>query len=79
MKISTGYATPRDLIALYHSFIPIESLANLLNPISSTWLQNEVQKLDPLPEMNRQIAQALVDEPPLRMGRGKDFPRWISS
>lgn len=73
MKISSGYATPRDLIALHHSFDPIGSLKALLSTFSSSWIQNEAHKLDPLPEMNQRIAQALVDEPPLRLGDGKTF------
>ncbi len=73
MKISAGYATPRDLMALHHSFAPIGSLTALLAPLSSVWIQNETQKLDPLTEMNHRIAQALIDEPPLRIGEGKIF------
>ena len=49
MKISSGYATPRDLMALHHSFAPIGSLTALLAPLSSPWIQEEAQKLDPLP------------------------------
>lgn len=73
MKISAGYATPRDLMALHCSFAPISSLCALLAPLSASWIQQETQKLDPLPEMNQRIAQALVDEPPLRIGDGKIF------
>lgn len=73
MKISAGYATPRDLMALHCSFAPIGALSSLLTPLSSAWIQNEVQRLDPLPEMNQRLAQALVDEPPLRIGEGKIF------
>lgn len=73
MKISSGYATPRDLMALHLSFEPIEGLKELLSCFSSHWIQEERQKLDPLPEMNRLIAEALVDEPPLRIGEGKIF------
>lgn len=73
MKISAGYATPRDLLALHHSFAPIGALRALLAPLSSSWIQTETHKLDPLPEMNHRIAQALVDEPPLRIGEGQIF------
>lgn len=73
MKISTGYATPRDLLALHLSFAPIGTLSSLLATISSTAIQEETQKLDPLPAMNQRIAQAIVDEPPLRIGDGKIF------
>ncbi len=73
MKISAGYAVPRDLMALHHSFAPIKSLKASLASICSPWVQKEVARLNPLVEMNQLIAQALVDEPPLRMGEGKIF------
>ncbi len=73
MKISAGYATPRDLMALHHSFDPIGALKALLASLPSSWIQGEVHKLDPLPEMNQRIAQALIDEPPLRIGEGQIF------
>lgn len=73
MKISAGYAVPRDLMALHHSFAPLASLKTLLASFSSTWIQKEAERLHPLPEMNQRIAQALVDEPPLRIGEGNIF------
>lgn len=73
MKISAGYASPRDLMALHHSFIPIQELKALLSSLSSSWIHEETQQLDPLPEMNQRIALALVDEPPFKMGDGQIF------
>lgn len=73
MKVSAGYAMPRDIMALHLSFAPVGSLASLLAPLSSDWIRTETLKLDPLPEMNQRIGQALVDEPPLRIGEGKIF------
>lgn len=73
MKISSGYATPRDLVALHHSFSTIGTLKAALANTQSQWIQDEAHKLDPLPEMNYQISQAIVDEPPLRLGEGKTF------
>ena len=73
MKISAGYATPRDLVALHCSFAPIESLQTLLSPLPSPLIRHDTEKLDPHREMNRRIGQALVDAPPLRMGDGKTF------
>ncbi len=73
MKVSAGYATPRDLVALHLSFQPINAIKSLLAPLSAEWVQRQVEKLNPLPEMNHRIAQALVDEPPLRLGEGKTF------
>lgn len=72
-KIGTVYSNPRDIIALYHSFSPIESLKEMLSFLPSSLLQQEGAKLDPLPEMNQKIVQAVVDEPPLRIGEGQIF------
>jgi len=75
MKISSGYASPRDLVALRFSLDPIPALKNLLEPIvnASPLLSHEVQKLDHLPAMTHLIAHALVDEPPLRLTDGQVF------
>ena len=73
IKIGASYATPRDLMALHYSFAPIESLKALLSSFTSTLILNETQKLDPLPDMNQKIAEALVEDPPLRIGDGKIF------
>lgn len=73
MKISAGYATPRDVVALYHSFLPMRELKMILASLPSALIQEEVQKLDELPEMTNLISKAIVDEPPLRMGEGKIF------
>ena len=73
MRISAGYATPRDCAALHQSFAPIEELSKLLTALSCEMIQSEVQKLDPLPQMNERISKALVDAPPLRIGEGKIF------
>lgn len=73
MKISAGYAMPRDLVALHHSFAPVGALKALLSSLTTSLIQTEVHQLDPLPDMNHRIAQALVDEPPLRLGEGKIF------
>jgi len=73
IKISAGYATPRDLMALHLSFAPMPSLISSLSSLPSPWIQRETRALDPLPEMNQRLAEALVDEPPLRIGEGKIF------
>lgn len=75
MKVSSNCASPRDLLALKHSFeqIPqIKALLQSLTPTSSLILQ-ESDKLSHLPEMNALIQKALVDEPPARIGDGKLF------
>lgn len=72
MKISAGYGTARDLVALHHSFAPVEALKTILRSFcSSEWIEEQSSHLNSLPEMNYRISQALVDEPPLRIGEGK--------
>jgi len=75
MKVSSGYASPRDLVALRYSFDPIPHLKNTLQPCThaSIILDQDMQKLDHLPNMTGLIAQALVDQPPARLSDGHCF------
>lgn len=75
MRTSAGYASPRDLVALRHSFEPIEQIKMLLQPLTTTsqLIQQEEQRLNSLPTMTTLIANALVDEPPVRLSDGKIF------
>jgi DNA mismatch repair protein MutS len=73
MKISSGYATPRDLVTLRYSFLPMTDIKAMAASLSSIMIQEEAEHLDPLPEMTQFIARALVDEPPARIGEGKIF------
>jgi DNA mismatch repair protein MutS len=73
MRINTGYVNPRDVKALAYSFAPIESLKQLMFTLFSSWLHEEANRLDPLPAMTEKIANALVEEPPIRLGEGQTF------
>ncbi len=75
MKISSGYATPRDLVALRHSFEPMPHIKSLLQQAApaSSFIANEAQRLDSLTEMSALIANAIVDEPPMRISDGRIF------
>ena len=72
-RISTGYATPRDLIALKFSLKPIPKLAALLKPISSLLIQKNSAKLVDLSRVTEKIESALVEDPPLRLTDGGIF------
>lgn len=75
MKISSGYASPRDLVALSRSFLPMPHLKAILQQISSSapiLLQDE-QNIHSLPEMTSLILGAIVDEPPMRITDGNIF------
>ncbi len=74
MRISSGYASPRDLVALRLSFEPLGRLKALLQTLpQASLVQEEMEKLDPLPAMTTLIAKAIVDEPPARLSDGRVF------
>ncbi len=75
MKINSNYATPRDLVALRFSLEPMEHLKGVLLELTqdSALIQQNASKLHSLPEMTGLIANALVDEPPLRLSDGNIF------
>jgi len=74
MRISSGYASARDLVALRFSLEPIQQIKSLLKTLPQTALiWQEEQKMDPLPAVSTKIAQALIDEPPLRLTEGGIF------
>lgn len=70
VRVTSGYATPRDLVSLRHSFEPMGQIKSVLQPLSCTLLQQEEKKLDSLPAMTTLIARAIVDEPPVRVSDG---------
>lgn len=75
MRISSGNASPRDLLALRTSMEAIPMIKALLQPIVhfSQLLKQEELKLEPLPEMVHLIGRAICDEPPLRITDGNIF------
>lgn len=75
MKISSGYASPRDLVSLKSSFRGIPHLKNILQPLAgySILIAQEEQKMEDLYPMTNLIENALVDEPPLRLSDGNVF------
>ncbi len=75
MKVCTGYASPRDLVALKSSLDPVYGIKALLTNHfhASSLITNEKDQLDHLPKMTALIAQAIVDEPPARISDGGTF------
>lgn len=75
MKISSGYASPRDVAALRISLEPLPQLKESLRSISSIsiLLQKDESCIEPLPDLVRMIANALVDDPPISISAGKIF------
>jgi DNA mismatch repair protein MutS len=73
MKISSGYANPRDLLALSHSFAFMAEIKSLFLKIPAHFIQEEAEKLEPLSNMTQLIDTAIIEEPPIRIGEGKIF------
>jgi DNA mismatch repair protein MutS len=73
MKISSGYATPKDLASLRFSLENIPKIKELLEGFSSGLLKEEIKFLEDLPQISSLIAKAIVDNPPLRISDGDTF------
>lgn len=74
MRISSGYASPRDLVALRTSFEPIDRIKAMLHAMPQIGIIRQMQDhLDSLPTMTSLIARAIVDEPPARLIDGGIF------
>jgi DNA mismatch repair protein MutS len=68
MRIASGCAGPRDLVALRFSLDQLPTLKRLTGEVLPG-----MEALDPLTDVAQAIAAALVDEPPLRLSDGNAF------
>lgn len=73
MRIETGFAIPRDVIALRFSLEKIPSIQNHLEKIPGFLLQENREKLGDTSSITEMIAKAMIDEPPLRLSDGGIF------
>jgi len=75
MKISANYASPRDITSLRFSLEPVAHLKAVLQEVchESQLINQHTQNLDSLPDLTNLIANAIVDEPPVRLSDGKIF------
>jgi DNA mismatch repair protein MutS len=81
MRISSGYASPRDLSALCQSLVPVPHLRAALQSSMHIpeLLQEHIDHLIPLPDLVEMISQALVDQPPIRLQGGPIFREGFNS
>lgn len=73
MKVQSGFAQPRDLVALRHSLQPLPGVKSTLQEAKAALLKGQESLIQPLPELVDQLTKALVDEPPLKVGEGAIF------
>jgi DNA mismatch repair protein MutS len=75
MKVTSGYASPRDLVSLKVSLQAVPALKAELQCLSvySLLLDQEEQKLEDFSQVTQLIERAIVDEPPLKLNEGNIF------
>lgn len=75
MRVSSGCATPRDLVALKNSLEPIPKIKALLQALKgkSLLIDKEEEKLKVLHEVSLMITNAIVDAPPFKINEGGIF------
>jgi DNA mismatch repair protein MutS len=73
MKVISGYASPRDLIALRFSFEPLPQLRAALQAMTpnAPAILDSLEHLNPHKEMTDSIARAISDDPPVKVSDGK--------
>ncbi len=71
MKVCSAYASPRDLVALRTSLEPLPNLSECIKKLQAALIANE--QIAPIPELTLRLAQALQDNPPLRVSDGGVF------
>lgn len=73
MRVQSGYASPRDLVALRHSLTPLVGIKEILQQLRAPLLCSQEAAIEPQPVAIDVLARALVEEPPVRVGEGSLF------
>ena len=68
-KVSSGYATPRDLVALKCSLERVPQVRTTLQGTTGL-LAKQAERLEDLHDVAHEIGRCLVDEPPARLSDG---------
>jgi DNA mismatch repair protein MutS len=71
MKICSHFATPRDLAVFKRSLEKMGPIKAIARKIGSELFFYCSEKITELPQLCRELNQALVDEPPVRISEGK--------
>jgi DNA mismatch repair protein MutS len=69
MRITTGYASPRDFVALKQSLVQIPTIKHILRDFKNY----NVDQLHDLSDLTEYIDKSIVDNPPLRLHDGNIF------
>jgi DNA mismatch repair protein MutS len=69
-RVSLGSATPRDLVAMLRSLNQVPEIREALTGLSSSMLQVLAENTDELPDIRSLIANAINDDPPVKLTDG---------
>ncbi|HJX93314.1 MAG TPA: DNA mismatch repair protein MutS [Pyrinomonadaceae bacterium] len=69
-RVSLGSATPRDLVAMSRSLNQVPEIREALTGLSSSMLQVLAENTDELPDIRSLIANAINDDPPIKLTDG---------
>lgn len=75
LRIKTGYASPREYIALASSCEQIPHISKTLHKCASDRLRACTKRMHDHSELIQSIRQALVDDPPHRISDGRAFKK----
>jgi DNA mismatch repair protein MutS len=69
-RVSIASAGPRDVLALGRSLQQVPSLRETITGCESARLRELLDRLDPVPEVAKTIAEAIAEEPPAALSDG---------
>lgn len=79
MRIASSVCSARDFNALKRSIEKVPEIKKELQVLSSHFLQKINQDINPLEDFVSLIQEAIVEEPPLKLGEGKTFKEGYNS
>jgi DNA mismatch repair protein MutS len=69
-RVSLGSATPRDLVAMLRSLNQVPAVREVLQGLDSSLLAVLAENTDELPDVRALIANAMTDDPPVKLSDG---------
>jgi DNA mismatch repair protein MutS len=69
-RVSLGSATPRDLVAMLRSLNQVPEIRAVLRELDSSLLEVLAENSDELPDVRELIANAITDDPPVKLSDG---------
>ena len=78
-RVSLGSATPRDLVAMLRSLNQVPQVREVLRGFDSSLLEVLAENTDELPDIRELIAQAINDDPPIKLADGDTIREGFSA